>query len=264
MVQVEPVVRLDAAIPAVWRSPWRLQFGADPPLLVLDAPTPADERMIAALERGTTASGLAAIADATAATRLLGRLAPVLERPVATPPRPEPRVRSAAARDVLAQLAALLPAPADRGAGRRDDPRPVLLVVDHAVAPAEHLPWLRADRPHLAVVFGARSAEIGPVVHPGRTACLRCRDLHRRDADPAWAAIATQLVGRPAAAAADPVLRAESLAVAVRALAVEGDAPGAATALRIEHDGARREVAVAPHPECGCLGLSDPPPAPAR
>jgi hypothetical protein len=27
---------------------------------------------------------------------------------------------------------------------------------------------------------------VGPFVVPGRTACLRCLDLHRTDGDPAW------------------------------------------------------------------------------
>lgn len=34
---------------------------------------------------------------------------------------------------------------------------------------------------------------VGPFVHPGRTPCLRCLDLTRRDADPAWPTLLPQL-----------------------------------------------------------------------
>lgn len=49
------------------------------------------------------------------------------------------------------------------------------------------------DRPHLAVtVFGER-ALIGPMVVPGETSCLRCRHLHRLDADPSWSMVSLHL-----------------------------------------------------------------------
>ena len=52
------------------------------------------------------------------------------------------------------------------------------------------------DIPHLpAAVYGSR-AVVGPFVLPGLTGCLRCRDLHRADRDPAWPRIAVQLQQR--------------------------------------------------------------------
>ncbi|SDR88284.1 ThiF family adenylyltransferase [Microlunatus soli] len=36
-------------------------------------------------------------------------------------------------------------------------------------------------------------AVVGPFVHPGRTPCLRCLDLTRRDADPRWPTLLPQL-----------------------------------------------------------------------
>ena len=39
------------------------------------------------------------------------------------------------------------------------------------------------DIPHLAVTVAGASAVIGPLVIPGRTSCLRCRDLHLADAE---------------------------------------------------------------------------------
>lgn len=50
------------------------------------------------------------------------------------------------------------------------------------------------DRPHVNVtVFGER-AVIGPMVVPGHTSCLRCRHLHRLDADPTWSMTSLQLI----------------------------------------------------------------------
>jgi hypothetical protein len=50
---------------------------------------------------------------------------------------------------------------------------------------------------HLAVRLGVDHGVVGPLVNPGLTSCLRCADLHRRDRDPAWTALAVQLtVGR--------------------------------------------------------------------
>jgi hypothetical protein len=46
--------------------------------------------------------------------------------------------------------------------------------------------------PHLAVATYSDRALIGPLVVPGSTGCLRCRHLHRRDADPAWPVVAVQ------------------------------------------------------------------------
>ena len=73
------------------------------------------------------------------------------------------------------------------------------------------------DVPHLAVVFDDDGARVGPLVEPGAGPCLRCLDLGRRDADPAWPAIAAQLAGRPAATGRPraPRSRRSTLAVAV-------------------------------------------------
>ncbi len=46
--------------------------------------------------------------------------------------------------------------------------------------------------PHLPVRAYADSGVCGPLVVPGVTPCLRCHDLHRRDADPAWPLIGVQ------------------------------------------------------------------------
>ncbi len=67
--------------------------------------------------------------------------------------------------------------------------------------------------PHLPVRVRDGTGLVGPLVIPGVTSCLGCADLHRRDHDAAWPAIAAQL--RDAVGVAD---RATILATAALAL----------------------------------------------
>lgn len=74
------------------------------------------------------------------------------------------------------------------------------------------------DLAHLHVgVLGDR-AVVGPLVVPGRTSCLRCAHLHRRDADPAWPLLAVQWAQAVAAMACPPVDPLLSRAAATHAL----------------------------------------------
>jgi bacteriocin biosynthesis cyclodehydratase domain-containing protein len=66
---------------------------------------------------------------------------------------------------------------------------------------------------HLAVRVRDGTGLVGPLVVPGVTSCLVCADLHRRDRDAAWPAVAAQL--RDTVGVAD---RATLLATAALAL----------------------------------------------
>lgn len=70
-----------------------------------------------------------------------------------------------------------------------------------------------AGVPHLPVRVRDGTGLVGPLVLPGATSCLGCADLHRRDRDAAWPAIAAQL--RDTIGVAD---RATMLATAALAL----------------------------------------------
>ncbi len=148
---------------------------------------------------------------------------------------------------------------------------PLRAVVDLTVV-ADEIPdpafvdALRADRvPHLAVRLRDGVGVVGPLVLPGRTACLGCLDLARRELDERWPAVAARLVGR--AGTADPgcVTATVGLAVAQAVAAVESVRPptleatleldvGAGSVLR------RRWSA---HPDCPC-GAVRYPETPAR
>ena len=132
---------------------------------------------------------------------------------------------------------------------------------------------LALDIPHLPVaVFGSR-AVIGPLVLPGLTGCLRCRDLHRADQDSAWPRIAIQFQGRRyAVPPVDSALVATAAGwAALQVLAwIEsdrdptgplrwpagwpGDAPpsvGGQVTMTVP-GGVARRVDCPPHPLCGC------------
>ena len=57
--------------------------------------------------------------------------------------------------------------------------------------------FIASDQPHIAVACGPQNIHISSVIHPGRTACMKCHDAHLVDADSSWPLISSQLIGRP-------------------------------------------------------------------
>jgi bacteriocin biosynthesis cyclodehydratase domain-containing protein len=113
---------------------------------------------------------------------------------------------------------------------------------------------------HLAVRVRDGTGLVGPLVIPGATSCLGCADLHRRDRDAAWPAVAAQL--RDTVGVAD---RATLLATAALALsqinrvigAVRGTESEAPTALNATlefdvHTGSIVARHWSKHPLCSC------------
>jgi bacteriocin biosynthesis cyclodehydratase domain-containing protein len=113
---------------------------------------------------------------------------------------------------------------------------------------------------HLAVRVRDGAGLVGPLVIPGATSCLGCADLHRRDRDAAWPAVAAQL--RDTVGVAD---RATLLATAALALsqinrvigAVRGSESEAPTALNATlefdvHGGSIVARHWSKHPLCSC------------
>ena len=84
----------------------------------------------------------------------------------------------------------------------------------------------RSGVAHLAVRLRDGVGVVGPLVYPGRTACLGCLDLTRGDLEPRWPAVAAQLAGR--AGVADPATATATvgLAVAQAVAAIEAREPG--------------------------------------
>ncbi|QYC44802.1 hypothetical protein Nocox_36240 [Nonomuraea coxensis DSM 45129] len=77
--------------------------------------------------------------------------------------------------------------------------RPDLVVI----APVTPLDGVLANEltalgiPHLLAAAFEGHGMVGPLVLPGRTACLHCLDLARRDRDPAWPIVTATVGGYP-------------------------------------------------------------------
>ena len=263
--------RIDPNLPLVWRSPNELQLGAARARVVLTDPGELETGLIAALRHGAGLTALQAIGaglggSPEAVSRLLETLAPAFETAArhpdasaADPGGARPLVALDADAFIAEQLAANLAMLGYETAIAADAPvDSVALAVIAApwvIAPARHLPWLRRDVPHLAVVVDDSGARIGPLVEPGLGACLRCLDLARRDADAAWPVIAAQLAGRPVGAStARTVHDAAALATSVvDDRLAHGFTALANASISLAGPGAfPRRRGHRPHPECGC------------
>lgn len=133
-------------------------------------------------------------------------------------------------------------------------PDVVVLVESRVAVPFRSSGLVREDMPHLSVVTREIDVVVGPLVRPGRDACLRCLDLTRTDLDPHWPALATQLAGaRPAQLG--PTLHALGAATAALEVLDALDGRDPSLAGRTLELGARTVPvtrAWAPHPRCGC------------
>ncbi len=119
---------------------------------------------------------------------------------------------------------------------------------------------------HLVATVRGQTGVVGPLVVPGVTSCLRCADLHRRDADPRWPLLAAQLTaGDDVPSGSTLTCAATALAAAQQALAyLDGSGSPAALSAVVElrpPDLVPRRRPGPPHPACGCTGTGGPPPA---
>ena len=249
------VLRLDPRFPMVWRSPTDLQFGVDHARVLLTEVTSAEERVIAALLRGISRSGLEMVAtdaELPDLDALLDSLRPALLAPT------EPRAMTVAVEG--AGVTAELVRARFEEAGIRSSGSPDLavMIAHHVLSPDQHGHWLRRDVPHLPVLFGDQAVHIGPVIEPGRGPCLHCLERHRTDADPARPAIASQLWGRRSSTET-PLIAGEVAALVVRAVLARLDGTDFADELLLDAvTGERHLRQWYSHPGCGCGGLEEP------
>lgn len=157
-------------------------------------------------------------------------------------------------------------APADRGtlervlaAGGaqvvRDDADLVVLLCD-GEPDRDRLDALQqTDLAHLVVRGALEEVVVGPLVVPGRTACVRCLDAHRTDTDPRWPLVLAQLGSAPPPPVRDPALWQLALAWAARDVLrhVEGEEASTWSAtVRVGPDLEPVRRAWLRHPRCGC------------
>ena len=141
------------------------------------------------------------------------------------------------------------------GRGRRPD-----LAVLADGYPPELPGTLVASRiAHLTAAASEAIGVVGPLVVPGRTACLSCVDMARTDRDPAWPLILAQACGRtPHPPACAAVLAAAVAAqAAAQALAFLDQAAGVTAVINgtlelVLPDWQWRRHSWGPHPQCRC------------
>ena len=209
------LVRLNPAIPVVWRTPTTLQVGIDAPLAVFDATTPGIERLLAVLRTGAPLPIIEYVAEASGATaletaELLRVLQPAMLSESQQQQQPDAGTRpwrvvvdgrAPTAQRISGLLRELGVEVSSRaGEASADDSRAAdaadlaVVVGYYALPPERYGRWLRRDIPHLPVVFSDTEIRVGPLVEPGTGPCLGCLELRRIDSDAAWPAIAIQLL----------------------------------------------------------------------
>jgi hypothetical protein len=118
------------------------------------------------------------------------------------------------------------------------------------------LAYARRGIPHLAVEVRDDAAVLGPLVPPAGSPCLNCLDLHRREHDPAWPALAAQLSTGPEGI--EPIAVTTVLAVTAYAVDevlayLDGRKPQTiGTTIELTGPGREARRAWSPHPGCEC------------
>jgi hypothetical protein len=246
------VTRLDPGMPLLWRDSDTVQLGIDGEVRVrVDAPwtVPLLTRMAEGFRMGSfdvVAHGVGAPRDD--ARMLLSRLRPFLVDDAAVPraawvesigltdPRCEHRMREALLDEGVE--------PADRA-----DPRGCGVIMVQGAAAALHLArYLRDDVAHLPIALERGRTTVGPLVIPGETPCLACRDGHERDRDPAWPRMHAQLIGRDPG----PIGAARIAAAATFAARLLSDPSAAGRFVEISESGGRVWRSAGFHGECRC------------
>lgn len=246
------LTRLDPAVPLLWRDGETLQIGLEGTLRI-PASDPWVERLLTHLATGFRRASFDVIAHAAGAPRaearaLLARLEPLLlDDP------PVPRAAWVESLDVRDGRCAprLRDALLDEGVagGLRTDPGDIgVVLVEGAATAIEFARYLREDTAHLPVALERGRITIGPLVVPGESPCLGCRDRAATDDDPAWPRLHAQLIGRPSGPISAARI-ADAATVVAQLLAAD---PAGGSAVVLNRDGSRVRHPVPFHAGCLC------------
>lgn len=246
------LTRLDPAYPMLWRDVDTVQFGLEDVVRVTVS-EPWVDQLLQSLRDGFRPSAFDVIAHGAGAPRdaareLLSALKPVLR----TDEPPLPGIWIESLNMVDSRIAARTEiALVDEGfrTADRGTPQAVAVVLVEGAASARQLSnHLRDDVAHLPIAFEVGGTTVGPLVVPGCTPCLSCRDGHERERDPAWPMLHAQLVGA-ASGHITAARTAEAAALAARILAEPGRT---SRSVRISPDGRRVWRSLRFHAECRC------------
>ncbi len=141
---------------------------------------------------------------------------------------------------------------------REDTATFVVQVGSHRPASLAAFAYALRKVPHLAVDVRDGIAVVGPLVPPAGSPCLNCLDLHRRDRDPVWPALAAQLSTGPetvAPCAVTTLLAATGYAADEVLSYLDGRTPQTlGTTIEISGPGRERRRTWSAHPGCECTG----------
>jgi ThiF family len=136
---------------------------------------------------------------------------------------------------------------------------PDLVILTGLTLPGLTSQLIRDRVPHLALRTGEAIGVVGPLVRPGRSACLHCVDLRKADADPLWPKVLAQATfARTEVAACDTVLAAMTATVAAAQALAFLDRPDRVpvtadgTLELVLPDWQWRRRTWRPHPACWC------------
>ena len=247
-------LRLDPALPVLWRDAETVQFGIDA-ALTLPVEGPWLPRLLHQLSRGVPARTFEVVAHGLGAPLPAARRLRALLDPLLVAERPRSAVRMLASPVLGARsLLRLEEALDDVGVDLVEDPSAAALLIRHGAVPArDSAALLSEDRAHLPIAFDAGGSTVGPFVEPGRTPCLSCRDAHDRERDPAWAALHVQLLERDPGRVPLASIAAAATAVGdLLADRAEATRTGSGRAIRISRDGRRSSRTVQFHADCRC------------
>ena len=137
---------------------------------------------------------------------------------------------------------------------------PSMAIITRPPSPSEILTWMNYSIAHLLIESRGEAIEIGPLVVPGKSACLRCLTLDRLDRDSNWYSVELcgQIEHEPPAvfaqlAAGIGALAALSLVDSRPEPPVNSIGPSLLnTTLRIDSTLAISAIQHRRHPRCGC------------
>ena len=244
-----PVLRLDPALPLVWRTPDTLQVGIDPVVAVIPQVADAALPLVEGLRAGVTPSGAAMLAahgglEDSERESLLTRLRPALRPSVQLTPLALSLRGQSSHRTLIAQHLTLLGHDVSETASSRER----IIVANYVLNPAEYREGMSHDIPHTPVIFMDQAVRVGPRVTPGVGPCLQCLWQHEVARNPHHQAVMSQLWNSQAPTDT-PAMTLHAVWAALTL--INRQKPG--EIIRIDaHSGQWRTFTTAASPECLC------------